>query len=342
MNLKELSKSLGLSPATVSRALGGYPEVNAKTRQRVEEAAKRHNYHPNMRARSLATGRSFAAGHVIPISTQHEMVNPIFADFIAGAGEVYSAHGYDMMLSVVSDENEERAYRDLAAKRSVDGVIVHGPQLNDNRIGLLKEIGLPFVVHGRANYPDNTYSWVDVNNRSAFRRATDFLLDLGHQRIALLNGNEQMMFAYRRRIGYEEALAARSVALDPALLRSDEMTEPYGFAAVSELLDLPNPPTAFLTASIIAAIGARRAVQERGLVLGRDISIITHDDELSYLSDSGDVPMFTSTRSSVREAGSICAKFLLDVIRNPDAAPRGDLLEAQLVVGASTGIAPSS
>ena len=141
MNLKELSETLGLSQTTVSRALNGYPEVNEDTRRRVVQAAERYNYKPNTRAKSLATGRSMAIGHVIPISTKHEMVNPIFADFIAGAGETYSNSGYDMLLSVVNDEDEEKAYREMAMKGSVDGIIVHGPRENDPRIELLIDEG---------------------------------------------------------------------------------------------------------------------------------------------------------------------------------------------------------
>ena len=103
MNLKELARKLDLSPTTVSRALNGYPEVNEATRERVAAAARRYNYKPNTRAIRLATGCAMAVGHVIPLATRHEIVNPVFADFIAGAGEVYSRNGYDMLLSVVPD-----------------------------------------------------------------------------------------------------------------------------------------------------------------------------------------------------------------------------------------------
>ena len=86
MKLKELSELLNLSQTTVSRALNGYPEVSEATRRRVQAAAKAHGYRPNIRARSLATGRAMAIGHVIPVTAQHEMVNPVFTDFLAGAG----------------------------------------------------------------------------------------------------------------------------------------------------------------------------------------------------------------------------------------------------------------
>ena len=341
MNLKELSQKLGLSQTTVSRALNGYPEVNEATRARVLEAARRYHYRPNTRAKSLATGRAMAIGHIIPISTRHEIVNPVFADFIAGAGEIYARSGYDMLLSVVSDEAEARAYRDLRARGSVDGIIVHGPQLSDPRIPLLADLGLPFVVHGRATGSETPYSWVDVNNRRAFLRATELLLDLGHRRIALLNGLETMDFAVRRRGGHEEALLARGIAPDAALMRTGEMTEGYGYRTAARMLAGPGPrPTAFLTASLISAIGVRRAIEEAGLAMGRDISVVTHDDDLSYFRNGEEVPIFTATRSSVREAGRRAAAMLIGLIEEPQAGTRRDLLEAELVIGGSTGPAP--
>ncbi|MEY4697683.1 MAG: hypothetical protein RIT14_2111 [Pseudomonadota bacterium] len=340
MNLKELASKLGLSPTTVSRALNGYPEVNETTRERVMAAAKRHNYRPNTRAIRLATGRALAVGHVIPIATRHEIVNPVFADFISGAGETYSRNGYDMILSVVPDESEEETYRDLKLRGTVDGVILHAPRMNDPRIALLVEVGLPFVVHGRATGADLPYSWVDVNNRRAFQRATEFLLDLGHTRIGLVNGLEFMDFAIRRRTGFTDALAARGLTPDPAHMASDEMTEVAGYRAARAMLLLPTPPTAFLVASMISGMGVRRAIEERGLQMGRDVSVIIHDDDLSYMKNGDDVPIFTATRSSVREAGRIAAEMLLAIIAQPDTAPQTRLLEAELIIGQSTGPAP--
>ncbi len=340
MNLKELAKKLELSQTTVSRALNGYPEVSDKTRQRVVEAARIHNYRPSSRAKALATGRSMSIGHVIPISAKHEMVNPVFSDFIAGAGETYAKNGYDMMLSVVYDEAEEKAYKDLAANRSVDGVIVHGPKTEEPRIALLQQLDLPFVVHGRASGEKTNYSWLDVNNRRAFERGTNFLVDLGHERIALINGNENMDFAVRRREGYLSTMRERGVYIDESLMRSDEMTELFGYTSARDLLDQEDAPTAFMVSSMITAIGIRRAVEERGQKLGREVSVITFDDELSYLSNGDDEPIFTALRSSVREAGRASASILLDRIKSPFAKPETKLLEAQLVVGQTTGPAP--
>ncbi|MGV8955773.1 MAG: LacI family DNA-binding transcriptional regulator [Cypionkella sp.] len=340
MNLKELAQKLNLSPTTVSRALNGYPEVNAATRDRILSAAKRYNYRPNTRAIRLATGRAMAVGHVFPGATKNEIMNPVFADFIAGAGEVYATNGYDMLLSVVTDEAEADTYRDLKSRGAVDGVIVHAVRAGDARIQSLLDLGLPFVSHGRATGVDLPYSWVDVNNRRAFLRATEFLLDLGHARIGLVNGREDMGFALRRRSGYVDALQSRGITADPTLMFTDSMTEHAGFVAASAMLDLPSPPTAFVAASILSGMGVRRAIEARGLKMGRDVSVIIFDDELSYLRNGEDVPIFTATRSSVREAGRLAAQMLLDLIADPTSGPRTKLLEADLILGQSTGPAP--
>ncbi|MGR3501442.1 substrate-binding domain-containing protein [Pseudaestuariivita sp.] len=351
MNLKQLSDHLGLSQTTVSRALNGYPEVSERTRERVQNAAEKHGYSPNARARGLAMGRAQAIGHVLPLSAQHEMVNPVFGDFIAGAGEVYAGANYDLHLTLVPDGDEEAAYHKIAAKRSVDGIIVHGPRMQDPRIDLLGTLGLPFVVHGRASDVVAPYAWLDVDNTRAFFRAAQFLIDLRHRRIGLINGLEFMDFAHRRRLGYLRALEGAGLQVDPALMSSAEMTEINGHHAMRRMLALPSPPTAVLTASIMLAIGARRAVEDAGLTLGRDVSIITHDDDLSYLRNGQDVPLdgapagqnvpiFTATRSSVRDAGRRVAEMLLARIAQPGAAPETKLLEAELILGRSTGPCP--
>ena len=336
MNLKELSGLLGLSQTTVSRALNGYPEVSEATRARVVAAAHRHGYRPNTRAKALATGRSMAIGHILPVSTRNEMVNPVFADFIAGASETYSQAGYDLVLSVVGDEDQESHARDLASRRAVDGFVVHAPRPEDPRIALLKEIGIPFVVHGRATGADPDHAWVDINNFRAFRRATEFLVDLGHERIALLNGPESYDFALRRRAGFIEAHMARGLAHDEALMREGEMTEQKGYAAALALLEGPAPPTALICSSIIVAFGVRRAADQLGLRLGRDLSLISHDDVLSYFKNGAEEPIFTAIRSSVWDAGRRAAEALLQQIADPGVRPQV-LLEADFVIGGSTG-----
>lgn len=335
MDLKSLAELLELSPTTVSRALNGFPEVSKQTRRRVLEAAEKYNYQPNAKAKGLATGRSNAIGHLIPVSANHEMVNPIFADFLAGASKAYLDASYDMLLSLVKDDDEEAAYRKITTRGRVDGIIVHGPKLDDNRVDLLNSLNVPFVVHGRMLNAEG-YSWLDVNNRRAFKRGTDYLLDLGHRRIALINGLETMVFAQHRLDGYREALQSRGVAPDKALVASAEMTEPFGYESARSMLLTQQPPTAFMVSSVIMAIGVRRAIEEQGFKLGRDVSLVAFDDNLSYLKDNAEIPMFTSLRSTVRDAGRRCAENLLRLINQPQSEPIQELWEASLILGEST------
>ena len=107
------------------------------------------------------------------------------------------------------------------------------------------------------------------------------------------------------------------------------------------MLTEETPPTAFVVASVICAIGVRRAVQDLGLVVGRDVSIVIYDDDLSYFKSGDEVPVFTAVRSSVREAGRHAANMLLDIISGSGDAPRQRLMEAELTVGSSTGPAPA-
>jgi len=337
MNLRELSHLLKLSQTTVSRALNGYPEVGEATRRRVVAAAQKHGYRPNIRARRLATGKSMCIGHIIPLSGQNEIVNIVFADFIAGAGEVYALQGYTMNLSVVRDEDELSAYRGSVEKGAVDGVIVHSPRRADPRIAQLAALDIPFVVHGRARDVDTPYAWLDVDNHAAFQEGAQHLTALGHRRIALINGQEEMDFAWRRREGYVDALRSAALAPDPSLMHSGEMSEPFGYHAAGQMLSGADAPTGFICASIVSALGVRRAAEERGLMPGRDLSILCFDDAISYLPNGGETPIFTALRSSVRDAGRRCAEMLLGLIEAPQSALPQELWRAELVLGSTTG-----
>lgn len=334
-NLKELAETLGLSQTTVSRALNGYPEVSEATRRRVKAAAAQADYAPNPSARGLATGKARTIGHVVPLS-MHDMINPHFTDFIAAAGKIYSAHGYDMLIRVVDKAEEADAYRKLKRDRRVDGVIVHGPLADEPRISLLQDLQLPFVVHGRANGPSDGYAWVDVNNRRSFLRATRHLIELGHRDIALINGFEQMVFAARRRAGFEAALQEADLTPQQHWMASDDMTEHFGYSTMGRMLDSATPPTAVVCASMLPAIGALRAIRERGLEPGHDVSLIAHDDCLSFLSRGWEGFSLTVMQSAIREAGEICARMLIDQIEGRETAANV-LLEASFVKGGSTG-----
>ena len=344
MNLKELAGHLELSPTTVSRALNGYPEVSEATRTRVHAAAAELNYRPRHHARQLATGRSLVLGHVVSRS-RHADIAPLFADLMAGAGEAADELGYDTHLRIVEDAEEEAHYREIAASRRVDGVVVHGPLVADPRIALLVGLELPFIVHGRSDV-DAPHAWLDVDNAAAMRRATALLLDLGHTDVALVNGPEALHFARQRRAGFLSAHAAHG--LEPAARRifPGPLVEHRGHDAASALLDGPRPPSAIVCAGLLPAWGVLRAALERGLVPGVDLSIVAYDDGVSWLANRGgdgadgpaaDGPLFTTVRASIHEAGRRLVHHLVRAIGDPSAPPTAETLPTELVLGRSTG-----
>ena len=339
MNLKELAQHLNLSQTTVSRALNGYPEVSEQTRRRVDEVARRVGYQPNPHAMRLATGRSHAIGHVLP-SDKMLLIDPHFSDFIAGAGDVYSENGFDVMLHAGGSEAEESVYRRYAQSGAVDGVVIMGPRLNDWRIDLLTELALPFIVHGRVGQRDEGYAWLDIDNRGAFRAATKLLTDLGHRRIGLVNAMEIFTFAAHRRQGYEDALIAAGLKPDPAIVTNDPMTEENGYRQAKRLLTMGERPTALVFSSMLFISGAIRAAHELGLTIGRDVSLIAHDDGLPFLNAEGLVPTLTTVRSSIRAAGSRVAELLIGMINDTESAQPHELWKVDLIVRDSTGPAP--
>ena len=341
MNLKELSQMLGLSQTTISRALNGYPEVNEDTRQRVLKAAKETGYRPNRAAQRLATGKAGSIGLIMPISPDHSS-DMHFAEFQSGLAEASIEHDFHFVIMPSRAEDEEQAIRWLVASGSVDGYYLAYIRERDPRIAMAKSLSLPFIVHGRSFGLELDYPFLDVDNEGAFYDATRFLLQLGHTRVALLNGQADLDFACRRRCGAERALAEKGLILDPSHTRHSFMSDEQGYRGMKEILAGPARPTAVLCASTVLALGAVRAMNEFGLKLGTDISLIAHDDELPLLKPENFSTPLTTTRSSLRAAGLRVGERLIAMIQQREPAPPAqELWKVELVVRASTGAAPA-
>lgn len=339
MNLRELAEHLGLSQTTVSRALNGYPEVKEATRLRVQNAALALGYSANASARRLATGRAGTIGMLLT-ADQNLLLDPHFVEFLAGVGEHLGTKDIDLLVSVTKREGEREAYRRIVRDGRVDGIILSSPRIQDHRVEDLLDLKFPFVLHGRSE-SQSPYAFLDIDNEGAFAKATGYLLDLGHRRIALLNYSpDAMMFARHRELGYRQALSERDVVIDPQLLCDGDMSEENGFSFTQSLLDLSEPPTAILCSSTLMALGASRAIVSRGLTIGVDVSLIAHDDVLPFLKAEQMHPALTTTRSSIRQAGTEVSKMLLQHVRMPHEAPKRTVWSVELVVRDSTGPAP--
>lgn len=339
VDLKALAAHLGLSPATVSRALSGHRAIRASTRERVATAARELGYRPNASARRLATGRANAIGLVFPLE-RLLLSQTLFLDVLTGITELVTKRNHDLVMSPFS-ENEEAVYRRLASSRSVDGFVVTGPRVRDARVPLLQSLGLPFVLHGRTE-SEVPYSFVDIDNEAVFAKPANLLLDLGHRRIAALNAPTEFTYAMARARGFRRALEARGLTPDPALEHETAMNEEAGSMLTRQLLEGPAPPTAIICGSIFLALGAYRALRDLGLEPGRDVSIVAHDDVIREIRATQFEPALTATESSLRQASGRAAEVLLDRIAGePEhAGPIEEIWPVELVFRGSVSPAP--
>ncbi len=340
MNLKQLSRMLDLSQTTVSRALNGYPEVSEETRRRVIDAARRHGYRPNPSARRLATGKAGMIGYVMPTGGSVD-IDPHFVEFLSGLGDYARAHEFDLVLSPADADDQETTYRRIVAGKHVDAVYVSSPRPADRRVTLLNEIGLPYIVHGRSEGLGFGYPFMDIDNEGAFFEAARLLIQLGHRRIGLINGDDRETFAILRERGMRRAFAEGGLALDPSDIRSVAMTEENGYRAARALLERSPRPTALACSSLIMSLGVVRAVRDLGLAIPDDVSLVAHDDVFPWLKpESFSVPLST-TRSSIRAAGARIAARLAARIGGLETAPETEIWPVDLVVRASIAAAPS-
>lgn len=340
MKLKELSALLGLSQTTISRALNGYPEVSEDTRRRVLQVAQDTGYRPNRAAQRLATGKAGSIGLIMPTAPEQSS-DMHFAEFQSGLAEAAIRQDFHFVIMPTHRQDEEQAIRWLVASGSVDGYYLAYLREDDPRIPLAQSLNLPFIVHGRSIGIPEDYPYLDVDNEDAFYSATRLLTQLGHKRIALLNGPSELDFALRRKLGTERALNATGLQLDARHVRHSLMDDEQGYRGMREILTGPERPTAVLCASTVLALGAVRAMNELGLKLGRDMSLIAHDDELPLLKPENFSIPLTTTRSSLRAAGKRVGERLIAMINGAQPPlPERELWKAELVVRASTGPAP--
>ncbi|SDR33603.1 substrate-binding domain-containing protein [Pseudovibrio sp. Tun.PSC04-5.I4] len=334
MNLKSLAKHLALSQTTVSRALNGYSDVSLATRNRVAEAARTHGYRPNVNARRLATGRSSVIGIAFP-TDMNMFLDPHFIEFLTGLSEKASELDYDIMISS-SQSEEVDVYRRFAEKGTVDLVILSNVDLSEERIKLLQDLNMPFIVHGRTA-TCNTYSYIDIDNYAVFHEPTKMLMELGHQRIAILNGQPNRVYAIDRLQGWQDALNERGITPNPDYVHAGAMSEENGYQFAMDLLQLKDRPTALLCASVVMARGTYKACRELGLNIGTDISIIAHDDAVPMAQATDMDPPLTVTRSPLRDAGREIAVMAIKSLKGAELNELQCLWPSELIFRKSVG-----
>ncbi|MEM8591419.1 MAG: substrate-binding domain-containing protein [Pseudomonadota bacterium] len=334
--LKEIGAELGLSVTTVSRALNGFPEVSSATRDRVQKTADRLGYRPSRVAQRLVTGRSGMVGMIVKIKPDMS-ADQTFFEILTGLTAALAEREIDLVLAVDQGSDPVLPYKRLLERDILDGFILNAPEINDLRVAFLRERGIPFVLHGQdRSEPD--YPTYGIDNAGVSIDSVRLLSQLGHEQIALINGDLQQSFAVDRETGFKRAAA--SLGLSSNHLRNGASLESHGYTEALDLLSQPNAPTAFICASTLIAAGVLQAIRDRGLAVPGDVSVIAHDDALPQTRAINFDPALTVTRAPLRDACVPLASMLVDHLNGTPASELQVFLKAELIVRGSTGPAP--
>ena len=260
---------------------------------------------------------------------------------MSGLGDYARTHELDLVLSPTTPEDEENTYRRIVTHKQVDALYISSPMPADPRVSLVQRLGIPYIVHGRAEKLKFDYPYLDIDNEAAFHEATRLLIQLGHTRLALINGEHSHSFAIHRERGVRKALAASGLSLPGHRLVSSAMTEEKGYRATRRLLESAEPPTAIICSSLFMSLGVVRAIRDLGLSVPADVSLISHDDVFPWLKpENFSVPLST-TRSSIRAAGARVAARLAARIAGLEIEPIGEVWPVDLIVRSSVSAAPT-
>ncbi|MBE3583516.1 MAG: LacI family DNA-binding transcriptional regulator [Limnochordaceae bacterium] len=335
VTIKDVARELGVAHSTVSRAIHNDPRISAETRSRVLAMAEKMGYRPNAAARGLVCRRMQAIGLVIPA-----VADSFFGQITDGVDRVTYDAGFSLSLYVTHGElRRELDVLSRLSERRVDGLILMVRRLPRKLLLSLAEQPIP-IVFVEPQVVGLGFDCVRVDNRDGERQAVRHLLELGHRRIAFISGPKDSRESRERLAGYREALLTAGVTPDPQLVLPGEYTEAAGAAAAQRVLEMPaeQRPTALVAFNDRIAIGAMSALQQAGLEIPRDMSLVGYDDILpaTYVR-----PQLTTVHQPIEEMGAAAARLLIDRLsrrRGPRANRNGQevLLRAALVQRQST------
>ena len=336
--LSDLAGRLGLSVATVSRALADHDQIALGTRQRVMQAARELGYVPNRAAQALVSGRSGFVGFVLPLRGRG-LADQFLGQFLSALAEGVAARDLDLLISAAPREKSElRQLHSLATSARVDGLVLGRIEAADARVALLQELGLPFVTHGRLLGSEDGYTWVDTDGAAAFGEAFDMLHALGHRRFGLLTIDQPMTFAQLREDGLRAAIARRA---DPdvtlKVIAAPRYDLPARAGAVDAMLSGPDRPTAVLALFDGLAIDLLTAAARGGLSVPDDLTVVGFDNvpAAAYAP-----PGLTTFDACIQDCATTIAGMLADRLANPKAAHTNRLVQPMPVLRGSHGGAP--
>ncbi len=335
ITLKDVANAAGMSVTTVSRALNGFDDVAEITRDHIMHTASELGYAPNLNARRLKTQRADAFGLIVP-NEDLRFSDPFFSELLSGIIDQISEYGLELNITTPTEKEQyEEIYLKYIRSRRVDGFILLRTVENDPRIALLQKHNFPFVCFGRSGDASDI-SFVDEDGETGIRQMIDHLVSLGHTRIGCLAEPRTLIKSRQRVQGYLDGLQAHGLPIDESLIVEGRFRQKSGQESTERLLNHVDPPTAIVAVNDLLAIGAMSAAQERGLVVGKDISITGFDGiPLSeYVT-----PALTTLHIPAHEMGQQLCKNLVQVMNSNGQERPKTVVQPKLIVRNSTGSA---
>ncbi|MCU0488138.1 MAG: substrate-binding domain-containing protein [Anaerolineales bacterium] len=334
--INDIAKKVGRSITTVSKALAGYEDVSPTTRELVWKAAEEMGYIPNSAAQQLKKRQSNTLGLILPTSSPR-FSDPFFSEFIAGIGNKAALFDFDVLVSTrAPGESELLDYKKKVQSRRVDGFIIVRTRRQDPRINYLREVGFPFVSFGCTEEPLD-FHFVDEDSGYGMRLAVNHLYDLGHRQIACIYPPKNLNFSLDRLSSVRSQMEKLGLALREEWFIQGDLTQESGYEAANRLLSLPESPSAIICCNDLMAFGAMSAIQNRGLVVGKDISVTGFDN--IPMSTHSHPPLTTLTQPIYQIGGLVC-EMLIKIIRGQPVDQQQIYLKPELIVRQSTGAAP--
>jgi LacI family transcriptional regulator len=305
--IAEIAAQAKVSIPTVSRVLNGRPDVAPDTRARVEQIINESGYIHRSVAKGLKKGSSGIVDLLVP-----GLDNPYITEIIRGVEVALDRTNLRLAVSFTQDESlGERRWLDKIADRATDGAILVLARGQSSRLDELRRRGIPFVVVDHRGELGPDVPSVGATNWAGGRMAVEYLLSLGHRRIAMIAGPASFRCSLDRIAGYRAALEAAAISIDPELIRPGDFRLQSGFTQTSALLALPDPPTAIFAGNDLQAMGVYKALYLRNIHLPEHMSVIGFDDiPLTTIVS----PSLTSVRQPLFEMGRVATTMLLRLI----------------------------
>ena len=314
--IKDIAKICGVGVSTVSRAINNHPDINPETKEKIMNTIKEYGYVPNNSARNLKRVDAKAIAVLVK-----GISNPFFSNMIKVIEKECKKKHYSMELShIEADEDEVDAALKVVKEKRLRGIIFLGG-LFSHSAEKLRKLNVPFVFSTAGSIPENIsknqYSNIGVDDRKESARMVDYLISLGHEKIAMIVAEADEESIGRLRLeGYYESLQAHDIAINPKLIyqtRNDigHFSMENGYQTTKKLIDSGEQFTAVYAVADALAIGAIRALLESGLRVPEDVSVAGYDgiDVSGYIS-----PSLTTIRQPVEEMAKDTVKLLFDII----------------------------